>query len=518
MQRECEDQIEQNRLRVKTSIDIVRFLSFQGIAFRGLRYVSYLSTHVHTTKKLKIVYPKNAKYTSPETQKEILSLIAEKVRKKTVQDIGDSKFCILVDESSDESKKEQMAIDTSSATLYSSICGTLSSYHLTIENILGQGYDGASNMRGEWKGLQALFLKKCPYLSFIVNAIGASCKRHDELQAAEIAKMVEIGELETGTGANQIGTITRAGDTRWSSHLNSISSLLRMYNPACTVLDNIKRNGSNYKTKGDASTALKRMTSFEFVFILHMMKQVLGIADVLYFRDNKWSYLLQMVIEFCNKHEIDIPNFDAPYFEGRGSKKRDHITNEHHFHFDIFNEAIDFQLQEIDSRFNEKVVELLQLTSTLDPRDGYRSFNVDSTCKLARKYYFLDFTEQDIEALEFQLKHFEVDVNYHSLLQKTSSLAKLCQDLAESGKASHYYLVDRLIRLVLTLPVSTATSERAFSAMKIVKTRLRNKMDDDFISDSLVLYIEKDIAKDFSLDSLLDDFNDADERRVQLKR
>ena len=42
-------------------------------------------------------------------------------------------------------------------------------------------------------------------------------------------------------------------------------------------------------------------------------------------------------------------------------------------------------------------------------------------------------------------------------------------------------------------------------------------MDDDFLSDSLVLYIEKDIAKDFSLDSLLDDFNDADERRVQLK-
>ena len=43
-------------------------------------------------------------------------------------------------------------------------------------------------------------------------------------------------------------------------------------------------------------------------------------------------------------------------------------------------------------------------------------------------------------------------------------------------------------------------------------------MDDDFLFDSLILYIEKDISKDFFyLDSLLDDFNDADERRVQLK-
>ena len=119
-----------------------------------------------------------------------------------------------------------------------------------------------------------------------------------------------------------------------------------------------------------------------------------------------------------------------------------------------------------------------------------------------------------IDGLEFQLKHLEEDEKHHSLLQKSSSIAKLCQDLVESGKASHYYLVDRLIRLVLTLPVSTATTERAFSAMKIVKNRLRNRMDDDFLSDSLVLYIEKDIAKDFSLDSLLDDFNDAGKRRM----
>jgi hypothetical protein len=48
-----------------------------------------------------------------------------------------------------------------------------------------------------------------------------------------------------------------------------------------------------------------------------------------------------------------------------------------------------------------------------------------------------------------------------------------------------------LIRLVLTLPVSTATTERAFAAMKVVKIRLRNKMDDEFLANIFVVYINE---------------------------
>ena len=68
-----------------------------------------------------------------------------------------------------------------------------------------------------------------------------------------------------------------------------------------------------------------------------------------------------------------------------------------------------------------------------------------------------------------------------------------------------------MVRLVLTFPVSTATTERAFLAMKVVKTSLRNKMENDFLTNSLMLYIEKDIALTFSLDSVIDDFEDLKE-------
>ena len=49
------------------------------------------------------------------------------------------------------------------------------------------------------------------------------------------------------------------------------------------------------------------------------------------------------------------------------------------------------------------------------------------------------------------------------------------------------------VTLVFTLPVATTSVERSFSAMDIVKNRLRNRMKDDWMNDNLVTYIEKDV-------------------------
>ena len=54
--------------------------------------------------------PGNAKYIAPSLQQEILSLLSQKVQKTIREEIGNRKFCIMVDESYDESKKEQMAL------------------------------------------------------------------------------------------------------------------------------------------------------------------------------------------------------------------------------------------------------------------------------------------------------------------------------------------------------------------------------------------------------------------------
>ena len=206
------------------SLCTYRWLTFQGCPFRGhdesldslnrgnfLEMVKLLASY--NTEVNEVVLenaPKNAKYTSPGVQKEILIILTRKVQKSIREEIGNSKFCIMVDEARDESKKEQMAIvlrfvnkegfikerfldlihvnNTTALTLKESICAVLSANGLSIQDIRGQGYDGASNMRGEWNGLKALILNECPYAYYI------HCMAH-QLQLALVAASREVHEV-----------------------------------------------------------------------------------------------------------------------------------------------------------------------------------------------------------------------------------------------------------------------------------------------------------------------------------
>ena len=79
-------------------------------------------------------------------------------------------------------------------------------------------------------------------------------------------------------------------------------------------------------------------------------------------------------------------------------------------------------------------------------------------------------------------------------------------------------MVYRLIELVLILPVATASVERVFSAMKFVKTDLRNRMGDEWLNDSLVVYNERSIFASVSNERIFKRFQDMDTRRNQLSR
>jgi len=54
-------------------------------------------------------------------------------------------------------------------------------------------------------------------------------------------------------------------------------------------------------------------------------------------------------------------------------------------------------------------MELLILSSALDPKDAYKAFNIDKICTLVEKYYPMDFNEQEKINLNFQLQHFIID-------------------------------------------------------------------------------------------------------------
>jgi len=117
-------------------------------------------------------------------------------------------------------------------------------------------------------------------------------------------------------------------------------------------------------------------------------------------------------------------------------------------------------------------MELLRLSSALEPQETLKSFRISDLCLLVKNFYPQDFTDYDKQVLEKELYHFEHNVVQDPEFKKLKSLSELSQWLVRTGNSEHYKLVYRMVILVLTLPVSTATTERAFSAMKLVKTEL----------------------------------------------
>ncbi|KAK1395010.1 Repressor of the inhibitor of the protein kinase-like protein [Heracleum sosnowskyi] len=197
------EDVKKNRLRLRATIEAVRYLSLQACALHGHdessnsrnrgNLIEMVKTFGRLSPDISNVIlenaPKNATYTSPKVQKDILHIFSSKVRNKIRNEVGDSKFCILVDEAIDASQKEQMTIvlrfvdvygvirerffdivnviDTTSSTLKKELSNVLTRNNLSIQSMRGQGYDGASNMRGAFNGLHALFLRDCPYAYYV---------------------------------------------------------------------------------------------------------------------------------------------------------------------------------------------------------------------------------------------------------------------------------------------------------------------------------------------------------------
>ncbi|KAK0153293.1 Zinc finger MYM-type protein 1 [Merluccius polli] len=66
--------------------------------------------------------------------------------------------------------------------------------------------------------------------------------------------------------------------------------------------------------------------------------------------------------------------------------------------------------------------------------------------------------------------------------------------------------LEKLIHLCLCLPVSTACSERSFSALRRLKTWLRSTVTQRRLTHMALLHVHKDILDDLDLQVHIDDF------------
>ncbi|XP_022161304.1 52 kDa repressor of the inhibitor of the protein kinase-like [Myzus persicae] len=71
-----------------------------------------------------------------------------------------------------------------------------------------------------------------------------------------------------------------------------------------------------------------------------------------------------------------------------------------------------------------------------------------------------------------------------------------------------------MVQVAITLPISSATSERSFSAMRRINTYLRSTMNQDRFSNLSILHIEKDI--EIPIEQILKIFIDKNKRKMKL--
>ncbi|XP_059290945.1 uncharacterized protein LOC132044469 [Lycium ferocissimum] len=179
------------------------------------------------------------------------------------------------------------------------------------------------------------------------------------------------------------------------------------------------------------------------------------------------------------------------------------------------------------SRKCDEVQELLLLVSDIlnmvgaslkrrDELDSFSHFDIEKILRLAELYPD-DFDKYSMVDLRFQLENYIVDVQDHDKrFSNLKGLVNLSKILVETKKHGTYPLVFRLVKFALLLPVATITVERAFSSMKLIKTDLRNRMDDELLSGCLVPSIEKEVFSTISNEAIMNTFQKMKTRRGEL--
>ena len=187
-----------------------------------------------------------------------------------------------------------------------------------------------------------------------------------QIEHNRLVEMIENGEIGTGRGQNKETSFKRPGDTRWGSHYVTVIRLVNMWQSVSEVLENVLVDGEEYETRGRAVGLLQKIETFEFVFILMLMKHLLGLIqplscalqqrdqDILNavfmienvkeslrsFREFGWDTFLQEVNDFCGANDISITNMDDDAPKRIRMRNGSNIKNYHHYRVEIFCQVI----------------------------------------------------------------------------------------------------------------------------------------------------------------------------------
>ena len=74
--------------------------------------------------------------------------------------------------------------------------------------------------------------------------------------------------------------------------------------------------------------------------------------------------------------------------------------------------------------------------------------------------------------------------------------------------------VDKLLKIYLTVPMTTATAERTFSTMRRIKTYLRSTMTQERLNHAMTLHIHKGRTDELNITDIAQQFISFNEKQM----
>ena len=440
-----------------------------------------------------------------------------------------------------------------SKTIMATIMDVLTRLNLPLSKLRGQCYDGASSMSGIRNGVATKIMELEPRALYIhcyghsLNlAAGDVVKRSKLLQDAldtthEVTKLIKCSPRCDNIFQNLKDTLSEKDSpgirvlcpTRWTVRADALASVTKNYSVLQSTWEETFEVCKDSETKARIQGVSSQMQTFKFLFGNMLAEMVLRHTDNLSralqhqtmsaaagqeiaqmtvktlqsLRNDECFGLFWAKVTLAADHmEVDEPKLPRQHkrpkrYEVGSSEGSFHSTPKDYYRQHYF-EAIDLIITCINSRFNQKSYEIYhQLEELLIKASKQKDFKSELE-------FVCTFYKEDLKAdlLETQLAIFGVNYGYDGKAKTTIFEIKEYFLALSTSQRSLLSEVCLLLQLILVLPATNATSERSFSALRRVKSYLRNTMGQERLNSLMVLHVHKDLTDKLNLKDVANEF------------
>lgn len=452
--------------------------------------------------------------------------------------------------------------DTKANTLYKVITDILTRCALPLSMCRGQAFDGASNMQGKRNGLATKIRTEVPAalpvhcLAHCLNLCLQDAGRklpflRDALEVVrEIIKLIRFSPKRAHLFSDKLAESENPGvtlkplcPTRWTARTGAIGAVLSDYSILMETLDEVHQTTHDeYGSK--AAGLLSSLEKFSTLFGLKLGYLLFSASETLskslqgkdttlqealssvcltkaFYRrqrtDEAFSDFYEGVLDTAHKEKIGEPQLPryrrTPMRFDDGSQPHRFSVPKDYFRH-LYFQACDLLLQELEERFEQRdllppvlCIENLLITAANGKISEENLKSIKSSC------YKDDI---NFDQLQRQLPLL-VDVVRQALpsVSKVTSVRTICDAMnTQSVYKTMLSEVHNILRLFLTVPITSATSERSFSAMRRILTYLRSSMSEQRLNNCMLLHIHHDITDSCDMEAIAKDFINVNAERT----